>query len=178
MKYLNIFVVLIFVAVIAGAYFFPMSTSTIEQFSAVNTGATANTSKVAETGLSLVSSSATSTSILNTDSQDRIIINFEAFCSAVGTSQTAYTGTGLANLTLTAATSSTAAPGDSESNTNSFKFNISTSSSEVYMSTSTNPANGADGRRWATGSYINFYSNATNTAQCIVDVKYLEGLGV
>lgn len=140
-------------------------------------GTTANTSKVAETTMNLTSGAATSTSILNTDAQDRIVINLETFCSAVGTSQTAYTGTGLAALTMTAATTSTANPA-TITNTNSFGFTIATTSLETYISTSTNPANGADGRRWAAGSYMSFAANATNTAQCIVDVKYLQGLGV
>lgn len=160
---------------IYGAYQYPQQ---MQLVGAIIPGTTANTSKVAEISWSLLSPTATSTSILNTDAQDRIVINSEVFCSGVGTSGAANGGSGgLSSLIITVATSSTAAPASNQ-NLNTWNNTIPTSTPEVYVSTSTNPVNGADGRRWAANSYMTWTANATNTAQCIVDVKYLQALGV
>lgn len=166
-------VALVVVVSIYGGYLYPVA---LIPTGAVSLTTSANTSKVAEAGFAPSVPGATTTSMLNTDTQDRIIITSEIFCSSVGTSQTAYTGTGLANLTFSIATTSTSAPVALGNTNYILNNNMTTSTVETYVSSSTPYA--VDYRRWAVGSYITISANATNTAQCIWDVKYLQGLGV
>lgn len=164
---------LVIVGAIYGAYQYPKAS---QNAGTVTLNQVSGLSGAAVTGFNL-NSTATTTSIQNTDSQDRIIITTEAFCSGLGTSQTAYTGAGLAALTFQAATTSTAAPASLGGNTNYLmNSTIATSTSESYTSTSTPVI--PDARRWAAGSWVTFSTNATNTGSCIVDVKYVQGLGV
>lgn len=135
------------------------------------TGTTFNDSKVA-TIVFTPGTSATSTSILNTDASDRKIESFKYDCSGVGTSLTAYTGAGLASLVFTAATSSTASPAVNN-NTNTIPLTVSTSTVDSFNTVGGATTTPALNRVWAAGSYMNFYSNATNTASCIIGVSYL-----
>lgn len=113
---------------------------------------------------------ATTTSILNSDSTDRYVTNDYIFCTGVGTSKTAYTGTGLASLTFTAATTSTANP-TSLTNTNYIlNSSVATSSTVTFVATSTEGVIAGWSRIWPTGTYLTFSSNATNTAICTVGV--------
>lgn len=127
------------------------------------------------TNLSAPGANATSTSILNTSGNDLYIMSEHAACEGVGTSRTAYTGTGLASLTVTVATSSTAAPA-SNGNTNTLPvMTIATSSVNFVISSSTasTPGNGLVSNIWAANSYITFTTNATNTAACTFGVGVL-----
>lgn len=118
--------------------------------------------------------SATSTSILNSGSVDRIVTDVTYDCNTVGTSQTAYSGAGLNSLVFQAATTSSSAP-NSLGNTN-FILNtqVSTSTSDLYVaSTTPGLVSTVTNRVWPTGSYLTFTSNATNTAVCVLTAGYL-----
>lgn len=142
--------------------------------SSISTSSTTtfNSAKLAEVGFSPATGSATSTSILNTDSTDRIVQDAFIYCDTVATSRTAYSGTGLAALLFTAATSSTAAP-VTNSNANYAMYNIVSTSTPNFYVSSTTIGVASYGRVWESGSYMSFFSNATNTAACVVGVHYL-----
>lgn len=157
------------VGVIGGHSFWPQSQIATVQ---APVGSTFNTAKIASIVFNPQTGTATSTSILNTDADDRIIQSSFFYCDTIGTSRTAYTGTGLAVFTFTAATTSTSAPG-TITNTNLVMSNtMATATTPLYNASST--IGTADfGRIWATGSYLSFASNATNTASCVIGVNYL-----
>ncbi len=136
-------------------------------------GSSFNSAKIAATNISLAAAGATSTAIRNTDASDRIVTEAFATCSGIGTSLTAYTGTGLVALKVDAATSSTSViSGNSNDVFGSGGATIATSTPTDAFTNNTTFAT-AFTRRWAAGSYLVFSSNATNTAACTVGVKYL-----
>ena len=115
---------------------------------------------------------ATSSSILNTTGNDLYISDIKAGCENIGTSKTAYSGTGLLALTLSVSTTSTAAPAAAGANLiNNGVTNIGTSTAffTIASSTATN-GNTTSSAIWAAGSYLTFTTNATNTAQCTFGV--------
>lgn len=135
-------------------------------------GTTFNTAKVAAINFSPATGTATTTSILNGDASDRIITDSFAECNTLGSSFTAYTGAALANLIFTAATTSTSAPASVTNTQLALNVNISTTTTNIaYVATST--FTNIQPRIWATGTYLTFVSNATNTAACNVGVHYL-----
>lgn len=139
-------------------------------------GTTFQTAKTALVAINLASpgSGGTSTSMLNTDSNDRFIYSTDVGCEGVGTSKTAYTGTGLSSLTLTMATSSTAAPA-TNGNTNTLPvvtIGTSTPNFVIASSSAGTPGINLVSNIWATGSYLTITANATNTALCTAGVKY------
>lgn len=146
-------------------------------FGASPAGSTFNDSKQASVAINLASpgTNGTSTSMINTDGNDRFITSEHAVCEGVGTSQTAYTGTGLASLTLKMATSTTANP-TSNANTNTLPtITVSTSTPNFGISSSTiaTPGNNLVGNVWLAGSPLTITANATNTAVCTVGVSYV-----
>lgn len=130
---------------------------------------------------------ATSTSILNTDASDRYITSNFVDCGNATTSYTAVTGTGLANITVKAATTSTNAPaviantnlamndtiatGTSAQGTAGF-IDVVVSSSSVSSAPTVTGNAGANSFqfRWAAGSYLTFFWNATSTMTCTIGV--------
>lgn len=132
-----------------------------------------NTAKIASIVMAPTTASATSSSIYNGDSTDRIIESSFVSCNTVGTSRTAYTGAGLASWLYRAATTSTAAPAVLSNTNYAMNITVSTSTADAYTASSTEPVLGAAGRVWASGSYLTFQPNATNTATCVVGVHYL-----
>ncbi len=134
-------------------------------------GTTFSTAKIAAMNIAPATASATSTSILNSDASDRYITSAFAECTGAGSSQTAYTGAGLANLLLRIATSSTAAPVVLSNTNYAANLTIATTAPATYQSTTTPTTSWM--QVWASGSYLTFYPNATNTAQCVVGVSYL-----
>lgn len=114
---------------------------------------------------------ATTTSLYNGDSVDRIIQDVTYSCSGIGTSRTAYTGAALAALVFTAATTSTANPASIVTTNAVLNTTVATSSAELYIaSTTPGLTTSAFVRRWAAGSYLTFAANATNTAACTIGV--------
>ncbi len=131
-------------------------------------GATFNTAKVGQVNIS-PTIGATTTGVLNTDATDRFIESTYYACSGVGTSQTAFTGAGLAALTLKIATGTTQAPA-AITNGNTIQQTVSTSTPDSYTASTTIASMI---RIWPTGTYLNFEFNATNTAACTVGAHYL-----
>lgn len=179
MNFKNYFIVLgiiLFGIAVYGAYQYPKSV-----LSFGTTSGTASTQHIAEFSFNPTVGTATSTSVQNTDGQDRVVRSVDIACSGVGSSNTAYTGAGLAALNMKAATSSSASPVTLTNTNYTFNVNISTSTTDMYVSSSTsNGVNSTTGNsmRWQAGSYMTVASNATNTAACIVSVSYLQGLGI
>lgn len=162
----------------------PYGQTIIQQFAGSSpAGTTFNTAKIAEIAVSpsAPGANATSSSILNTDANDRLILSEEIGCQGVGQSKAAYSGAGLAALTLSVATSSTASPA-ANANTNvvgSSAATIGTSTPNFVMASSTasngatSPGSALVSNIWAAGSYLTLTFNATNTASCVVGVRYL-----
>lgn len=146
------------------------------QVSTTPAGGTTSTAHFYSIAVNLASpgANATSSSILNTSSNDMYVSSVKIGCEAVGTSKTAYTGTGLAALQFSVGTSSTAAPVVVPGNlvggnaitvsTSTAYFGISSSTIVVPGSTSVNII-------WQAGSYMTFWANATNTATCTAGVE-------
>ncbi len=144
-------------------------------------GSTFNTAKFAGVTASFLTS--TSTSVLNTDANDRYIIALKYGCTGVGSSYTQVTGVPLtsAGLTLKAATTSTAAPFAplSVSNSNlAISTTVATSSAQAGVLTFASSTQALTNylsynQIWLAGSYLTLFTNATNTAACTIGVEYL-----
>lgn len=163
---------LVITTAIWGGYKYPKTILGVVSTPATSTFTSA---KVAEVGFSPTTATATSTSILNSDSTDRVVTDSFYYCNGMGTSLTAYSGVGLANLIFTAATTSAASPIGLGNNNLVLSSNVATSSAgaSVYTASTTIPFPNDSSRLWASGSYMTFYSNATNTAACVIGVHYL-----
>jgi hypothetical protein len=114
----------------------------------------------------------TTTSISNNSGNDQYVTSVDVGCEKVGSSNTAYTGTGLANLQLTIGTSSAPVTANFvPSIAVASNFNISTSTPNfVLASSSPSIATSSNGLIWNAGSVLVISFNATNTAQCTVGV--------
>jgi hypothetical protein len=137
---------------------------------------TFNDAKVAAINFSPLATPATTTSILNSDGGDRLIIDGFVACTGIGTftNSPAAGGGPLANWTFLAATTSASTPANISALTNFvLNSNVATSTPVNYVATTTNPVLGNAGRIWASGSYLTFWVNATSTAACNVGVHYL-----
>lgn len=179
MKNTLITAVIVAIVCLGAGYFIGKSLNSSQvSVAASPTGTTFATPKLAIAVISLATPGAngTSTSILNSSANDYYVNNVRAACEGIGTSKTAYTGTGLAALTFAIATSSTSAPA-TNSNTNyvgGIAFTVSTSTTTFELSSSTAAAPGTSITNviWASGSYMTITANATNTAACTVGVEY------
>lgn len=133
------------------------------------TGQTARQYNVYGVNLAAPGSNATTSSIVNNTGNDLFITGLKVGCENVGTSNTAYSGAGLASLTVYAATTSTSNPAN-VTNTNKVgggNITIATSSSSfIQASTTALSGNSAWYSIWPNGTYLTFTTNATNTAVC------------
>ena len=139
-----------------------------------STGSTFSTAKISEVVMTPVSSSATSSAILNTDSSARVITDGGIYCEGAQTAVKAQTGTGLLEWVWSAATSSTATPvaGIITNTVPAFRISVATGTNQVFVATSTWPSIG--GQVWASGSYLVIQPNATSsTAVCTPFVHYI-----
>lgn len=175
-KIISVVLAVIVVAAIVGGYYFPKFNSAGIAGSSA-TGSTFNTAKTAAIVMNLATAgaNATSSSILNSDSNDRFVTGVRVGCNGVGTSKTAYTGTGLAALTLTVGTSTTAAPATFVGFANVMSaFTLGTSTPVLVVASSTlQTATSSLAAFWPANSYMTFTVNATNTAVCTMGVDYL-----
>ena len=123
-------------------------------------------------------STGTSTSVLIPSNMTAS--QFQLSCTGVGTSQTAYTGTGLASVTIKLATTSTSYSSNTPtsntlvSNTNlAVSTTLATSSAITTIASTTQAVGGASGvsQLLLGGSYATFFTNATNTAVCNIGVQ-------
>lgn len=171
-KILGIGIVLA-VIVAVGGYFYPKFSPSL----GASAGSTFLSAKFAGIVANLANpgANATSSSILNTDAGNRYVTGFRYGCSNVGTSKTAYTGAGLANLQITVGTTSTAAPAaiPSQAFLIANALNISTTSVNTASGSSTPTVALGNATIWPTGSYMTFWVNATNTAVCTFGVDYI-----
>lgn len=171
--------------VLAFVGFSPFTKTIVQQFSSTTQGATGNTARQANiygVNLATPGANATSSSILNPTGQDVYITAFKAGCTGIGSSNTAYTGSGLAALTVKLATTSTAAPANI---TNANLIGgagviIATSTPQFMIASTTSagtaaaPGSGAIYGIWTANSYITFQVNATNSAVCTFGVDYFQ----
>lgn len=162
------------VVAIAGAYEYPKLPVS---FGVSPTGSTFTNAKFAGVTANLAAPGAngTSSSVLNTDANDRFVTGVRAGCEGIGTSKTAYTGAGLAALTFNVATSSAAAPASlSPTNYVAQNLTIATATIATTLASSTSATNqtGLAGV-WHPGEYMTFFTNATNTATCTFGVDYI-----
>lgn len=137
------------------------------------TGSTFSTARIGEIVQTPVSAAATSSSIQNTDANDRVILDAGVYCEGVG-NWFAQTGAGLATLSYWAATSSTNAPstGIIGAPLAAMNVTVATATSKTYAATSTSYSNFA--RIWNTGSYLTFQPTGTSTtAVCTPFVHYI-----
>lgn len=175
--YLGIIAVLILVGAVYGAYLYPASTTVFVQGTSPqgSTGRTSTQANIYGVNLANPGANATSSSILNSSSNDYYITSLKVGCEGVGTSKTAYSGAALAALTLKVATSATAAIA-TNGNTNVVgggAITIGTSTPNFVLSTTT--ASGGNNNVyniWGAGTYLTFTFNATNTAVCTVAGDY------
>lgn len=131
-------------------------------------GATFGDAKVSAIVINLAT--ATSTAIQNNSGSDQYLMKDAIGCEGIGTSQTAYTGAGLASLKVQAATSSTGTGVLTNGNW-VFNFTIPTSTPTFTMSSSTvDTATTTNWTVWQAGSWMQFATNATNTAVCTFGV--------
>lgn len=164
---------IVLVIAIIGGYIYP---KVVKLAGTSPSGATFGDQKIAMVAVNLANPGAngTSTSILNTDSNDRYVESSRVGCENVGSSKTAYSGTALAALQFSVGTSSTAAP----TSIVPFAFvasavNLSTSTGSVFFASSTlATATSSLAAIWPTNTYMTFTFNATNTATCTVGVSY------
>lgn len=167
--------IIVAVVAIIGGYFYPGGSSTIvNSFGAASpTGSTFNNAKIAMATVDLSAVAGTSTAILNGDVSDRIVSEGLFDCNTVGTSRTFSTGAGLSALTFTISTSSSATNNTNVNTNYILQTDVATTSTELYSASGTPGLTGTAAiRRWATGSYLIIGSNATNTANCTIGVKY------
>lgn len=145
----------------------------LQNATAAPAGSTFGTQKQGSISFIPSSTTATSTSILNSDSTDRFLTIEQSACQGVGTSFTSVSA-----LTLKAATTSTASPGVVTNTNLAESITIATSSTYFVSATSTNSsigqsAIGLGSLVWPAGSYLTFWVNATNSAVCTVGFQYV-----
>lgn len=160
---------LVLVVAIAGGYFFPELKITVGS----PAGTTFNTAKVAQININPQSITSTSTSILNTDTSDRIVTDGFVSCSGL-TNMFASTNAGVATFNWTAATSSTPAPAPSITGSTFAAMQVSLATSTTYNETATSTWTVPWGHIWTAGTYMIFQTNATSSgALCTVGVHYV-----
>lgn len=153
--------------------FSPFGKQVIQQIAGSPVGSTFNTAKVAASVMAPATASATSTSLLNSDASDRYILDVFANCASVGTSQTYLTGAGLTTAGWLLIVSTSSASTQTAPNANAWGLSIATTTPNSFNITGAATTTPAINRVWATGSYLQFTFNATNTASCIPGVHYL-----
>lgn len=155
----------------------PFGRDVVQQIAGTSpAGTTGQTAKFFSIAANLASPGAngTSSSILNTSANDFYILAIKAGCSGIGSSNTAYSGGGLAALKLTVATTSTSAPATNGVNVvggGTITIATSTVNYVVASSTAQMPGLSSTTAMWASGSYMTFSTNATNTAACVFGVE-------
>lgn len=171
MKNLKVFGLIVLIAVIAGAYFYPRANSFLGAVAPAGTTA----AQKGWVSVDFALSTGSSTSVLNTDSFDRYVTDTVAYCQGLGTMLT-NTGAGVANLTLQVATTTSSAQGLQGSTQYVANVTIATTTNNgtTFVSTTTAPVNGDYGRLWPTGTYLTYQFNATSTnAFCTVGSSYV-----
>ncbi len=148
-------------------HFYAVPNTVIQQVAGSSAGTTFNTAKTAAIVFAPISNTASTTSVYNGDSSDRIIKDAHITCT--GANFTA--ANSLAQVTFSAATTAVSSLGLQRNPNPALSTTVATSGAEVYVATSTQNTNA---RRWASGSYLTFLTNATSTGlSCVVGVDYI-----
>ncbi len=156
-----------------GGYKFLLSPTAIMQVaSATPVGSTFNTAKTAYISVAPATLAASSTSILNPDTNGSYVTSLNSACTNVGNSFTSITGTGLASLTLTAATTSVPNNG-AQGNTNTIVGTQATTTPFSLLQAAVSSTGSAVSDFWAGGTYLTLTYNATNTMACTAGVTYI-----
>ncbi len=173
----NSTIISVAVALLVGVIIGYMSTHQDASVMTISPAGTTGTSgKYYSKAISLTDASGTTTSMFNNSGQDFAVRATDVMCQGLGTSLTAYTGTGLAGLTFSFATSSTnTVTGNvAQINTNySAVINVSTSTVNSYQATSTEGVITGTTRVWPSGTYMIASANATNTAACALGISVM-----
>lgn len=139
-------------------------------------GTTFGTAKIADVNWTPTTASATSTSVKNSDANDRFVKSVHYFCTGMGTNFFSQTAAGVSALVFQAATSSSASIVSNLPTSNYIlSTNVSTSSDVSVLTSTSTPGKTATQEylRWPAGSYIVFTANATSsTASCTIGVDY------
>lgn len=171
----------IVVLAIVGAYFYPKYSLRVSGVPSPSGSTFGNALEASITWQP--ATGATTTSILNTSTQDRYIKSEQYMCTGLGSSVTGYTGGGLTSSgwLIDSATTSAANTEIIIPATVGFlqsQVIATTSSYGSFLSTSTPEVGGGSPltdryRIWNAGSYLTFEVNATNTATCTIGASYL-----
>lgn len=168
MRQTSLLAALVVIAAIAiiGGYYYP-NTQQTQQTAGSAAGTTFGTAKVAAINFAPATSAASSTSILNSDVGNRYIT--DTFMDCLGAN-------GQGFQTIQGATTSVSSLG-LQGSTNYFASTSATTTAaanNMYVSTSTEGALGAETRVWGAGTYITFVVSGTNTGACTIGVHYLQ----
>lgn len=134
-------------------------------------GSTFNSAKVAEITSVPISITATSSSVYNGDSSDRVVDS--GFVSCATSSGSVYASTaqavGVATWNWKAATTAVASLGLQGNVNYAFNLDVATSTTDSGYSATTTPGSTfqAFNRTWKAGTYMTFLTNATSTNQTI-----------
>lgn len=172
MNKLTIAAFVVVLAVAGGAYFYPKFQASVGT-TAAPAGSTFSNAKSYAIAMAPLTDAATSTTIYNSDATDRFVTGGYAVCGGLDRSGGPL-GAGYANFGFKAATSSTDVGGTRKTANTQLALNVLVSTSTVDGITATTSPTGTTPAfwfRWAAGSYMNFYTNATNTAACTVGVN-------
>ncbi len=161
---------------ILGAYMYPVAITPVSiGTSPINS--TFSSAKFAGIVMFPTTVASATSSVTNSDANDRYIKSIDVGCETIGNSKTLLTGTGLASLTLTVATTSTGGSIFTNSNLvgqSTVTVPTSTAQFVIASSTAAGPGgNSALNNIWPAGSNLSFSFNATNTAACTVGVTYI-----
>lgn len=149
-------------------------------------GSTFGNAKQAAIAVNLASpgTNGTTTFITNNDTNDRFVSSVELGCENIGTSQTPYTGAngaGVSTLQMTVGTgtASTIVGGIPQSFSKVVTAMVIPTSTANYLVSSSTSANNLASTTlstiWHSGESMIFGINATNTAQCTIGVRYIQG---
>ncbi len=168
----NILKIVLAVVVLGAVTYLGMSYPKVMLGVASPVGATNSDAKIASIAMLPRSTTATSTSILNSDATDRIVTDAGVTCTGL-TNMFGNSATGVATFRWVAATSSTAAPATIIPSTlSAMDVTVATSSVDGFTATSTYTS--AFSRRWNANSYMVFETNATSSAAaCTPFVHYV-----
>lgn len=174
MKNITNVLLVVLIACVVGLYF-KSTTNTVREIQSGFTGAvgdTAQTPKMIQTSMSLAST--TPVSMLNADSQDRIVTSVDYWLQGLTSTQIP-AGTGVAQLQVTMSTSTDIyTPASANYLLNTV---VSTSTPQLWVA-STTPGNasattGGFVRVWKAGTYLNFFQNSTSTATGQLRIGYI-----
>lgn len=159
-------------AVLGAIAFFGVSPFSARLIQSVGSpvGTTFNTAKIASVNISPANGTATSSSILNTDASARYILTGFTSCTGVGSSNTAYTGVGLAALLMQVATTSSAG---ANLNTTNLALNLTVSTSSGFSNNASTTVPIGVLAYWPSNVNLTFAFNATNTGACTAGVYYI-----